>query len=99
MGEDNSPEVIMDKEFIACWRVFMFRQAKAILRSRVDIKTYQAFELFAEQGRDIKRISSILEMSANQIYVAKSRCLATLQKIIIELSESDPDLELLKNGI
>lgn len=77
----------------------MLQQAREILRSRVEIRTYQAFEFFAEQGRDIKRVSMILDMSPNQIYVAKNRCINALHNILVELNEADPGLELLKNEI
>ena len=94
LGLGEAPDESFDKIFMEHWRAFMLSQAKEILRSRVDIKTYQAFELFAEQKRDIKRVSRVLDMSANQIYVAKSRCIASLRKILADLNHADPNLEL-----
>ncbi len=99
LGISDAPDVINDKIFLAQWRSFMLQQAREILRSRVEIRTYQAFEFFAEQGRDIKRVSMILDMSPNQIYVAKNRCINALHNILVELNEADPGLELLKNEI
>ena len=96
IGIQEAPDETIDNIFIEHWRSFMFQQAKEILRSRVDTKTYQAFEFYAEQGRDIQRVATILEMSSNQIYVAKNRCIRALHKIFVELNQSDPELELLK---
>lgn len=38
-------------------------------------------------------------MTPNRIYVAKSRCLKTLRQILLELNESDPELELLRDEV
>lgn len=61
--------------------------------------TYQAFELYAEQGRELRRVAEALEMTPNRIYVAKSRCLKMLRQILLELNESDPELELLRDEV
>lgn len=38
-------------------------------------------------------------MTPNRIYVAKSRCLKMLRQILLELNESDPELELLRDEV
>lgn len=84
----------IDKYIFAEWRKLILQQAKEILKNKVDAKTYQAFELYAEQQRDIRKVSEALGMSPNQIYVAKNRCIKMLNKILREMNKADPDLEL-----
>ena len=64
-----------DELFIEEWRKAVFAEAKDELRSRVDEKTFMAFELYGLQNRKIDAVADILEMTPNQIYVAKNRCL------------------------
>ena len=98
-GVEEPPDVALDRILLDRWRRFMLEQAREILRSRVDAGTYQAFELYAEQGRELRRVAEALEMTPNRIYVAKSRCLKTLRQILLELNESDPELELLRDEV
>ena len=99
LGVEEPPDVALDRILLDRWRRFMLEQAREILRSRVDAGTYQAFELYAEQGRELRRVAEALEMTPNRIYVAKSRCLKTLRQILLELNESDPELELLRDEV
>ncbi len=96
IGVDESTVSEIDSIFIENYRKMILERSKDMLREKVDAKTYQAFELFAEQGRDIKLVSEILNMSPNQIYVAKNRCIASLKKIIQELHDADPELGLME---
>ena len=80
--------------FMAEWRKAVFAEAKDELRSRVDEKTFMAFELYGLQNRKIDAVADILEMTPNQIYVAKNRCIKLLQKIIQRHNENDGDLNL-----
>lgn len=98
-GTDNPPDVIFDDIILEEWRKLLLKQSKEILRSRVNAKTYSAFELYAEQQRDVKRVSEALEMTENQIYVAKNRCLKLLNTILRELHDADPEVELLTHGV
>ena len=98
-GVEEPPDVALDRILLDRWRRFMLEQAREILRSRVDAGTYQAFELYAEQGRELRRVAEALEMTPNRIYVAKSRCLKMLRQILLELNESDPELELLRDEV
>lgn len=94
LGIQESPDVEIDRCILAQWRILILKQAKEILKSKVDTKTYEAFELYAEQQRDINKVCEVLDMSANQVYVAKNRCIKALNKILQELNEADPALEL-----
>lgn len=94
VGVQESPDVELDRCILSQWRLLILAQSKEILKGRVDGKTFAAFELYGEQNRDIKKISVALGMSANQIYVAKSRCLKILAEIINDMNIADPELEL-----
>ncbi len=80
--------------FMEEWRKAVFEEAKAELRLRVDEKTFMAFELYGLQNRKVDTVADILEMTPNQIYAAKNRCLNILQKIIQRHNENDGELHL-----
>ena len=82
------------KLFMEEWRKAVFEEAKTELRLRVDEKTFMAFELYGLQNRNVDTVADILEMTPNQIYVAKNRCLNILQKIIQRHNENDGELHL-----
>ena len=94
MGVQESPDVELDRCILFQWRILILAQSKEILKNRVDGKTFAAFELYGEQNRNINKVSEALGMSANQIYVAKSRCLKILAGIINEMNIADPELGL-----
>ena len=48
-------------------------------------ETYAAFEMVAVQGRPAKEVADFLGISVNLVYVAKTRCIATLKRVIKEL--------------
>lgn len=87
--EEPFEEVFMNE-----WRKAVLRDAKSELRQRVNERTYQAFELYALQGRPIEQVTSALGMSANQIYVAKKRCTDILAGILARHNRNDGDLNL-----
>ncbi|MBP5639801.1 MAG: sigma-70 family RNA polymerase sigma factor [Victivallales bacterium] len=92
--DNNSPDELLDMLFMEKWRDILKSEAMIELAKRVDEKTFQAFELHAIHHRPIKDISALLNMSGNQIYVAKNRCTAILKEIIARLNKDDPDLNL-----
>ena len=67
------------------WERHLLAQAMVELRSRVDVATFQAFDLYAMQERPPKQVAEFLGVGISQVYVAKSRCLATLRRIVAEL--------------
>lgn len=52
----------------------------AALREELAEHTVRAFEMYVVQERPVEEISQLLSMTANQIYVAKSRVLARLRE-------------------
>ncbi|MCI5778582.1 MAG: sigma-70 family RNA polymerase sigma factor [Lentisphaeria bacterium] len=80
--------------FMEEWRKAVFAEAKDELRRRVDEKTFLAFELYGLQNRDIGKVAAALELTPNQIYVAKNRCVKILRGIVARHNRNDGDLHL-----
>ncbi len=83
-----------EEAFLNEWRQAVLEEAKDELRLRVDPVTYQAFELYALQNRSPAHVASVLEMKVEQLYVAKSRCMAILKEIVARQNRMDGALEL-----
>ena len=69
-------------EFMDQWHKVMLEEALDELRTRLDPKTFQAFELYGLQGRDLAEVMEVLDLSKDQVYAAKSRGKKLLAKII-----------------
>lgn len=82
-GMENSHENRWEQE----WQHHLLKQALMLLRSQVEIVTYQAFELYAVQGQDAEKVAAFLNIKVNMVYVAKSRVLPKLRRIIQRLRE------------
>ena len=93
---DTAPETTepFDEVFMNEWRKAVLADAKSELRQRVNERTYQAFELYALQGRPVEQVAPALGMSANRIYVAKKRCTDILRGIVARHNRNDGELEL-----
>ena len=91
LPDDPDP---FDELFMAEWRKAIFAEAKDELRRRVDEKTFMAFELYGLQDRDVKKVAEVLDMSRDQIYAAKNRCLKILREIVERHNRNDGELHL-----
>ena len=50
--DENSPDELLDRLLLEKWRNFLLQQAQSELKTKVEAKTYQIFELFAlSEGR------------------------------------------------
>ena len=67
------------------WRLQLLEQAKAILRTEVEPATFLAYEMYAEQQVPAAQVAKYLDMTTANVYLAKSRCLERLQRIVREL--------------
>ena len=86
------PEV--ERIFLSEWREMALREAEAVLKSRVAPKTFQAYRLYAAQGRPAEKVAAFLECSVNQVYLAKKRCVVILRELLAEMNDADPDLQV-----
>ena len=57
------------------------------LKGQVQPETFVAFEMYALQDKDVQEVADFLNLSVSSVYTAKSRCIATLKKIIANLEE------------
>ena len=69
------------------WHRHILNQALAVLRTQLELVTYQAFELYALKSQSPERVAEFLNIKVNMVYVAKSRAMAKLKVIIKKLKE------------
>ena len=84
----------LDKIYMAEWHQVIIAEAEDELRKRVSPDTFQAYQLYAVQGRPVEKVAAFLECSVNQVYQAKKRCFAMMREILLKMNEADPDLQL-----
>ena len=80
--------------FLEEWKKIVIDEAIDEMRTRLDVKTFQAFELYAWQKRDINEVAKVLNMSKDQLYAAKSRGLKMLKEIISRRNQEDGELDI-----
>ena len=83
-------ETLIEEE----WKNQMLKEALERLRNQVKPETFLAFQLTAIQGKSTKAAAEFIQMDVNMVYVARSRCLARLRKIIEDINREDPELKL-----
>jgi len=69
------------------WQMHLMVQGLQELKMQVEPTTFQAFELYALKGQTAEEVAKFLEITKNAVFVAKSRCVERLQKIIREFEE------------
>ena len=84
----------LDKIYMAEWHKVIIAEAEDELRKRVSPDTFQAYQLYAVQGRPVEKVAAFLGCSTNQVYQAKKRCFAMMREILLKMNEADPDLQL-----
>ena len=83
-----------DNFYMNEWRKVIIAEAEKELKSRVSPETFQAYQLYAVQGRPVEKVAAFLECSNNQVYQAKKRCFAMMREILLKMNEADPDLQM-----
>lgn len=71
------------------WRKHLLTQAMEILKGRVTEKTFQAFDLYAGQGMDPRRVADFLRVDVTHVYKAKMRCSLMLRDLLAELQQEE----------
>ena len=84
----------LDKIYMTEWHKVIIAEAEDELRKRVSPDTFQAYQLYAVQGRPVEKVAAFLECSVNQVYQAKKRCFAMMREILLKMNEADPDLQM-----
>jgi RNA polymerase sigma factor (sigma-70 family) len=90
----DRPDELLDMAIKEKWRAILREEAMLELAARVDERTFQAFELYAVGKQSAEETAKLLDMSANGVYVAKTRCLKILRETISRLKAEDPELDL-----
>lgn len=83
-----------DDLFLNEWRKMILKEAERELKTRVAPETFQAYELYAVQGRPVEKVAAFLDCSVNQVYQSKKRCFAILREILLKMNDQDPELKL-----
>ena len=92
--EETSVDPETDSLFMNEWRKVVIKEAEQELKQRVAPETFQAYELYAVQGRPVEKVAEYLDCTENQIYQAKKRCFAMMREILLKMNEQDPELQL-----
>ena len=71
------------------WHLHILNQALAVLRTQIELVTYQAFELYALKNQPAEQVAAFLNIKVNMVYVAKSRAMQKLKPIIRKLKEEE----------
>ncbi|MCH7814712.1 MAG: sigma-70 family RNA polymerase sigma factor [Planctomycetes bacterium] len=82
-GTEENPALIWERQWNRTHLLYCLNQ----VRREVAPMTYQAFELYVLQQRPVKEIVERLDMTANQIYLAKHRVIARLKSRWTELAD------------
>jgi RNA polymerase sigma factor (sigma-70 family) len=70
------------------YRRHVLREALAAVRSQVEPKTYQAFDLYALQGVDAREVARFLGVSVSAVYTYKNRVLEKIRPLVQELMDT-----------
>ena len=92
--EETAVDPETDSLFMNEWRKVVIKEAEQELKQRVAPETFQAYELYAVQGRPVEKVAEYLDCTENQVYQAKKRCFAMMREILIKMNEQDPELQL-----
>ncbi len=79
--EIAEPEQDRDRWLLE-WQQHIMTLAMKQLRLQVEEVTFQAFELYAVKGETPEKVAKFLKIPVNMVYVAKSRAVAKLRKIV-----------------
>ncbi|NMD85300.1 sigma-70 family RNA polymerase sigma factor [Victivallis vadensis] len=71
------------------WRQHILTLAMKQLKLQLEDSTFQAFEFYAVKGESAAKVAKFLKIPVNMVYVAKSRALAKLRKIVNQLREEE----------
>jgi len=87
-GDSGTADEV-DAAFEREWQLERLNQALATLRIESDVDDFQAFDLYALKGWPVQQVAAFLGVTANVVYLAKSRGMKRLREILSDL-ERDP---------
>ena len=83
-----------EKLYMDEWRKMVIKEAEQELKQRVSPETFQAYQLYAVQGRPVEKVAAFLACSTNQVYQAKKRCFKMMREILLAMNKQDSELQL-----
>jgi RNA polymerase sigma factor (sigma-70 family) len=75
----------------AAYEQSVFAWASQRVQARVDARTWQAFWQTAVEGRSGEEVAAALGLSVGAVYVAKSRTMTRLKKVVEEIQATEDD--------
>ena len=85
-GENKTElEVAAAKE----WQELLLKTATEELKERVNTTSFMAFDLNVNQNLPAPQVAAMLQITLNQVYLAKGRCSKLLAEIIERLKNDD----------
>lgn len=87
---ENLPEYDdgIDREFMVQYEHFLADSVMKLLKKRVSIQTYAAFEMMCIQQLPVEEVSRITRKSPAVLYLIRHRCLRILRQCIREIPEA-----------
>ncbi len=71
------------------WQRHVMALAMKQLKLQLEEITFQAFELYVVKGESPENVAKFLRIPVNMVYVAKSRAVARLRKIVSQLRKGE----------
>ncbi len=81
--------VSMDAQWEDEWRRFIMENALDELKDNVCEKIFMAYDLYVNKGLPPEKVADILQITPNQVYIAKTRCVQMLKEIVDRLKSDD----------
>ena len=94
LPQDDTLDLQHSTHYEKEWKNFQLNSILAIVKERVEPKTYQAFHLYAMEDMDVNEVANYLEMTAGSVYLAKTRCMDAAREINRKLKREDEDFAL-----
>lgn len=92
--DDNRPDELLELALLEKWRHILKAESIKLLQAKVDIKTFQIFDLHVLQDQPAADVAKLLNTSTSNVYTIKSRGIETMRKIVDELNKADEGLDL-----
>ena len=73
------------------WREFILKIANEELRETMSNENYMAFDLYVNKGMPLNEVCSILGISKNQVYIARTRGVKLLKEIVQRLESEEEE--------
>lgn len=87
--EDPAVPNEQDEAFEHEWRLERLSAALDVLRRESEPTTYQAFDLYALKAWPATKVAPFLNMTANAVYISKTRMLKRLREIVAQLEAEE----------